>query len=202
MGRLTSASQSIPDPVIPQGSRNKDSSGYFLLLTVSTQEAMDRSQRARVEQNINAPSKLARFSPPLYGEIVFLAGGADLGANRLPILSPSLLVFPYKGWADWSPTARVQRGSSIPSSSLWGSGQGCPRLRASDEHSFIVRVLRARRAPGRPPLILLHRAGCEAGWAGQRQDPLFFLSGIFPFLSGISPYFPHPPLPHQSHNIS
>jgi hypothetical protein len=26
---------------------------------------------------------------------------------------------------------------------------GCPLLRASDEHSFIVRVLRARRAPGR-----------------------------------------------------
>jgi hypothetical protein len=33
-----------------------------------------------------------------------------------------------------------------------GSGQGCPLLRASDEHSFIVRVLRARRAPGHSPL--------------------------------------------------
>src|SRR4029077_18252645 len=28
-------------------------------------------------------------------------------------------------------------------------GPGCPLLRASDEHSFIVRVLRARRARGR-----------------------------------------------------
>ena len=30
-----------------------------------------------------------------------------------------------------------------------GSGQGCPLLRASDEHIPIVRVLRVRRAPGR-----------------------------------------------------
>ena len=42
----------------------------------------------------------------------------------------------------------------IPYPSLKRSGRGCPLLRASDEHSFIVRVLRARRAPGRssPPL--------------------------------------------------
>ena len=33
--------------------------------------------------------------------------------------------------------------------SIGGCGQGCPRLRASNEHRFIVRVLRARRAPGR-----------------------------------------------------
>ena len=33
--------------------------------------------------------------------------------------------------------------------SLKVSGQGCPLLRASDEHILIVRVLRARRAPGR-----------------------------------------------------
>ena len=38
--------------------------------------------------------------------------------------------------------------------SLLGSGQGCPQLRASDEHRFIVRVLRARRAPGRSLFIL------------------------------------------------
>jgi hypothetical protein len=43
------------------------------------------------------------------------------------------------------------------STSLHGSGQGYPRLRASDEHRFIVRVLRARRAPGRS-LIILRRA--------------------------------------------
>jgi hypothetical protein len=32
-----------------------------------------------------------------------------------------------------------------------GSGRGCPLLRASNEHRFIVRVLRARRAAGRSP---------------------------------------------------
>jgi hypothetical protein len=38
--------------------------------------------------------------------------------------------------------------------SLKGSDQGCPSLRASNEHSFIVRVLRARRVPGRSlPLL-------------------------------------------------
>jgi len=47
-----------------------------------------------------------------------------------------------------------------PSSALFQtstkrSGQGCPLLRASNEHSFIVRVLRARRAPGRSLPILL-----------------------------------------------
>jgi len=37
----------------------------------------------------------------------------------------------------------------IPPASLKGSGPGCPLLRASNEHIPIVRVLRARRAPGR-----------------------------------------------------
>ena len=32
---------------------------------------------------------------------------------------------------------------------LKGSGQGCPLLRASSNHCFIVGALRARRAPGR-----------------------------------------------------
>src|SRR6185295_20193809 len=32
-----------------------------------------------------------------------------------------------------------------------GSGRGCPQLRASNEHILIVRVLRARRTPGRSP---------------------------------------------------
>src|SRR4026209_536017 len=37
---------------------------------------------------------------------------------------------------------------------LKGSGRGCPLLRASNEHILIVRVLRARRAPGRSlPLL-------------------------------------------------
>ncbi len=36
--------------------------------------------------------------------------------------------------------------------SLKGSGRGCPLLRASNEHRFTVRVLRARRAPRHSPL--------------------------------------------------
>jgi hypothetical protein len=58
------------------------------------------------------------------------------------------------------PTGTSRRASSpgeglpILYTSLWRSGRGCPLLRASDEHSFIVRVLRARRAPGRSSLVL------------------------------------------------
>src|SRR5436853_5958552 len=52
----------------------------------------------------------------------------------------------------------------IPYTSLKGSGRGCPLLRASSDHCFIVGALRARRAPGRSPLpffsILLDR-GCD-----------------------------------------
>ena len=43
----------------------------------------------------------------------------------------------------------------IPYTFLRRSGQGCPRLRASNEHSFTVRVLRARRALAAPSPILL-----------------------------------------------
>jgi len=40
-----------------------------------------------------------------------------------------------------------------PHTSHKGSGRGCPLLRASNEHILIVRVLRARRAPGRSHLL-------------------------------------------------
>jgi hypothetical protein len=77
----------------------------------------------------------------------------------------------YEGVAGMIPTARVIRtrpptgtprraicpGEGLPISYtfLGGSGRGCPLLRASNEHRFTVRVLRARRAPGRTLLILL-----------------------------------------------
>ena len=48
-----------------------------------------------------------------------------------------------------SPVQREPSNYSLPL--FWGSGQGCPRLRASNEHILIVRVLQAKRAPGRPP---------------------------------------------------
>jgi hypothetical protein len=44
---------------------------------------------------------------------------------------------------------------------LRGSGRGCPLLRASNEHILIVRVLRARRAPGHSLLILLLQSAVE-----------------------------------------
>ena len=56
------------------------------------------------------------------------------------------------------PLRRVNKGCSDLHRLFQGSGQGCPLLRASDEHSFIVRVLRARRAPGRSlPILLMPR---------------------------------------------
>ncbi len=42
------------------------------------------------------------------------------------------------------------------------SGRGCPSLRASDEHILIVRVLRARRAPGHSPLYPSETARCTS----------------------------------------
>ena len=58
---------------------------------------------------------------------------------------------------------RQQSPSNFLYTSLRGSGRGCPLLRASNEHRFTVRVLRARRAPGyslpspaqRPPMPVL-----------------------------------------------
>jgi len=46
-------------------------------------------------------------------------------------------------------------GEGLPTlySSFKGSGRGCPLLRASSDHCFIVGALRARRAPGRSLLI-------------------------------------------------
>ena len=42
----------------------------------------------------------------------------------------------------------ARRGASVSLCRSKRSGRGCPLLRASNEHRFIVRVLRARRAPG------------------------------------------------------
>ena len=55
------------------------------------------------------------------------------------------------------------KGLPIFLTSRLGGGQGCPLLRASNEHSFIVRVLRARRAPGRFLRSLLREQGISTG---------------------------------------
>ncbi len=56
----------------------------------------------------------------------------------------------FCGTLERGTSRRVSSSCMGPSDSLpppfKGSGQGYPLLRASDEHSFIVRVLRARRA--------------------------------------------------------
>src|ERR1043165_1989107 len=57
---------------------------------------------------------------------------------------------PMRGVRDRALREHRRSSVSIPSSAphISGSGRGCPLLRASNEHILIVRVLRARRAPG------------------------------------------------------
>ena len=52
-----------------------------------------------------------------------------------------------------APSPKQGRSENLPTpyTSLKGSGRGCPLLRASSDHCFIVGALRARRAPGRSP---------------------------------------------------
>src|SRR5436309_14754810 len=57
-------------------------------------------------------------------------------------------IFSLEGGLEGLPLRVYNEGLPILCTSLWRSDQGCPLLRAWDEHSFIVRVLRARRAPG------------------------------------------------------
>jgi hypothetical protein len=58
-----------------------------------------------------------------------------------------------------SPVQREPSNYSLPH--FWGSGQGCPRLRASNEHILIVRVPRAKRTC-QPFLHLRHFSRREA----------------------------------------
>src|SRR5947209_3183870 len=58
-------------------------------------------------------------------------------------LCPRTRLVPSQGRSENFPT---------PYTSLKGSGRGCPLLRASSDHCFIVGALRARRAPRRSPL--------------------------------------------------
>ena len=70
------------------------------------------------------------------------------------IFSPAL---PSDCFAIDFPRRAMSPGEGLPNFPTCprGSGQGCPLLRASNEHSFTVRVLQARRAPGRSLPILL-----------------------------------------------
>ena len=77
--------------------------------------------------------------------------GAALRPSCSGSSGPHIPVYfsPSWGVAWLNPQLRASSsGRLIFTTSLKGSGRGCPLLRASNEHIPIVRVLRARRAPG------------------------------------------------------
>jgi len=73
-------------------------------------------------------------------------------------------------------------GLPIRQTSIQGSGPGCPLLRASNEHRFTVRVLRAKRAPGRSRPILLSPRVARA--QGTHRAILPLLADFFSILLG------------------
>ena len=122
------------------------------------------------------------YHPPTHWQIFFTRRPSDCFAINFPgrAISPG-------------------EGLPILLTSLQGSGQGCPLLRASNEHRFTVRVLRARRAPGRSlPILLrprvaraqkiirLHPLLCSASTRDRpdRPSPPFFGYSYRPCLPG------------------
>ena len=85
--------------------------------------------------------------PPLYR-----GASASTETSQLPRLPPSQGARSGSTGPTWVPFPSFP--VIFPHFAPKGSGQGCPSLRASDEHILIVRVLRARRAPGCSPPIL------------------------------------------------
>jgi hypothetical protein len=77
-------------------------------------------------------------------------------SERPKIILPSVLVDIVSRMVRMSPPLHVSK-ETLPtlSTSFERGGRGCPLLHASNEHRFIVRVLRARRAPGHSLPILL-----------------------------------------------
>jgi hypothetical protein len=100
----------------------------------------------------NSLARVATTWVPNRLSLPFLFKGGPIGLQLRTTFSPA------------HPLARRDvplsqtRAFQFPQPFSKGSGQGCPLLRASNEHILIVRVLRARRAPGRS-LLGLHRAG-------------------------------------------
>jgi hypothetical protein len=92
---------------------------------------------------------------------------------------------------------RLRAFQSVRQISIQGSGQGCPLLRASNEHILIVRVLRARRAPGRSLPIPSEAARCARTGGTHRaisplpDDVLSIL--LMPLLLGWRRSFAGPP---------
>jgi hypothetical protein len=67
-----------------------------------------------------------------------------------------------------------------------GEQPDCPSLRASDEHCFIVRVLRARRMSGCFPSFLLRPRVARA--QGSHRAILPLLAGFFSIMLGRRGY--------------
>jgi len=101
------------------------------------------------------------------GPLVLIFGREQAGTKERcqpPLLylhqmvHPSSLVSLFKGWAGRSSNARVERG---PYDSLYipvEEWPGCPLLRASSDHCFIVGALRARKTVRLPFIPPRHRS--------------------------------------------
>jgi len=127
-----------------------------------------RPQRATQDSS----SKLACLLYPKDGPDEFPT--ARIFLTRPPTGTPRRAISPGEG----GPISFISRE---------GSGQGCPLLRASNEHIPIVRVLRARRAPGRSlPILLRPRVARAQGT--HRANP--------PPADGL---FQHPASGHRGH---
>ena len=93
-------------------------------------------------------------SHPFFVQLIFgIYSLSKRGGQVTPQTARIVLTRPSTG----TPRRAMSPGDGLPIffTSRQGSGRGCPLLRASNEHSFTVRVLRARRAPGRSLSILL-----------------------------------------------
>jgi hypothetical protein len=142
--------------------------------TPARQDAPFRGQGRSERPKIVLPSSLVyglqrvgRMSPPLRASIQFChhmfegslvvprlrASNEHILIVRVPRAEgrPGCPSHPSEAARCASTEDHQPSSSPMLHTSTKGSGRGCPSLRASDEHIPIVRVLRARRAPGRSP---------------------------------------------------
>jgi hypothetical protein len=112
----------------------------------------------------------SRLSPP--SSLVISQGWGLIDLLLRAAFSPAL---PSDCFAIEFPGRAISQGEGLPIlfTSLQGSGQGCPLLRASNEHRFTVRVLRARGAPGRSLPILRRPRVARAQKLNSLHPPTF-----------------------------
>jgi len=101
------------------------------------------------------------------------------GRSELPLKGVGGMIPTARNFLTRPPTGTPRRairpgeGLPTPYTSLKGSGRGCPLLRASSDHRFIVGALRARRAPGCSLLILRRPRVARARGSSQPPRPFF-----------------------------